>query len=146
MTSLNDVIDPLCALAHVALSDPYGFGITWSRAVADRKVIFCPNGHTDVSGSGQIVVGKNLRGHVSNSFVVDMGNGCITATNSVVAGNSVRVRAHGITHVIGKHAKVKSVSGVTRLARKDVCARNVLQNKIKPRKPKAPKSNANKKR
>ena len=133
MASLNDVIDPLCVLAQHALSDPYGLGMMWTRAVAKGNVYHCPNERTNISGSDQIVVGKNMRGHVNRSFVVDLGKGKLTATNSVVAGNFVAVRTHGITRVIGKNPRVSRISGVTHVIKKDVRVRNLLRNTLQTR-------------
>lgn len=143
MSSLNDYIDPLCVLAEHALKDPYGLGMIWTRAVAKGNVYHCTNERANISGSDQIVVGKNMRGNVDRSFVVDMGKGTFNANNSVIAGNSVAVCTHGITHVIGKNAKVLRISGVTRVIKKDVRVRNLLRDKLPTRTPKQRKRKRN---
>lgn len=108
---LIDVMPQLMKAAHVALSDPHGAGMEWTRAVAAGNVHYVRGNGKRIDAKNAIVLGHSLRGKARNSFVIDTSatGTAIRARDSVVVSSRPRrVRAHGNTRVL-KHEAPKRV-------------------------------------
>lgn len=100
---LIDVMPQLMKAAHVALSDPHGAGMEWTRAVAAGNVHYVAGKGQRIRAKNSIVLGHSLRGTARNSFVIDTSatGTAIRARDSVVVSSRPRrVRASGSTRVV----------------------------------------------
>ena len=135
MATFGDYADAAVEAAHEALCDPNGRGRLWRTATV---VIAKPGEH--VSGENLIVVGPNVKGRLSKSFVISP-NADVVVRKSVVVGNNARVRSRGGNVVKGRAATVIKPSKKVatkhpdRHVRADVERRDTFKAKVKKTKP-----------